>query len=188
MNARSAPSSVSSASASRAVSMKRCDCFGSWANPHHVVRFWIRQIRTTWRAFGRHVVGQSANALPGQAARAVCAFCRSTSSTPQPRTANASARLFPDTVRTKIGGLFCVAPDDRCKCLILLVPLAGLEPARCYHHLILSQARLPIPPQGPRADYSGRPRGVNGSGGAPASWLRRRYRRWLMRPPHISYR
>src|SRR5262249_30619415 len=27
-------------------------------------------------------------------------------------------------------------------------PLAGLEPARCFHHLILSQARLPIPPQG----------------------------------------
>jgi hypothetical protein len=31
------------------------------------------------------------------------------------------------------------------------VPLAGLEPARCFHHLILSQARLPIPPQGPKA-------------------------------------
>jgi hypothetical protein len=29
-----------------------------------------------------------------------------------------------------------------------MVPLAGLEPARCFHHLILSQARLPIPPQG----------------------------------------
>jgi hypothetical protein len=29
-----------------------------------------------------------------------------------------------------------------------LVPLAGLEPARCCHHLILSQARLPIPAQG----------------------------------------
>src|SRR5262249_44250571 len=29
-----------------------------------------------------------------------------------------------------------------------MVPLAGLEPARCCHHLILSQARLPIPPQG----------------------------------------
>src|SRR5437588_11341097 len=29
-----------------------------------------------------------------------------------------------------------------------LEPLAGLEPARCFHHLILSQARLPIPPQG----------------------------------------
>jgi hypothetical protein len=29
-----------------------------------------------------------------------------------------------------------------------VVPLAGLEPARCCHHLILSQARLPIPPQG----------------------------------------
>ena len=28
------------------------------------------------------------------------------------------------------------------------MPLAGLEPARCFHHLILSQARLPIPPQG----------------------------------------
>jgi hypothetical protein len=36
------------------------------------------------------------------------------------------------------------------------VPLAGLEPARCFHHLILSQARLPIPPQGQReAEYSG---------------------------------
>jgi hypothetical protein len=33
-------------------------------------------------------------------------------------------------------------------CLKSLVPLAGLEPARCFHHLILSQARLPIPPQG----------------------------------------
>src|SRR5580700_10361101 len=44
-----------------------------------------------------------------------------------------------------------------------LVPLAGLEPARCFHHLILSQARLPIPPQGldPR-DHSGEAQGVNG--------------------------
>ena len=25
-----------------------------------------------------------------------------------------------------------------------VVPLAGLEPARCFHHLILSQARLPF--------------------------------------------
>jgi hypothetical protein len=33
-----------------------------------------------------------------------------------------------------------------------LVPLAGLEPARCCHHLILSQARLPIPPQGQAID------------------------------------
>jgi hypothetical protein len=32
-----------------------------------------------------------------------------------------------------------------------VVPLAGLEPARCCHHLILSQARLPIPPQGQAA-------------------------------------
>src|SRR5918998_6844460 len=31
-----------------------------------------------------------------------------------------------------------------------LVPLAGIEPARCRHHLILSQARLQLPPQGPR--------------------------------------
>jgi hypothetical protein len=38
-------------------------------------------------------------------------------------------------------------PEIR-KSLIYLVPLAGLEPARCFHHLILSQARLPIPPQG----------------------------------------
>src|SRR3974377_2504656 len=29
-----------------------------------------------------------------------------------------------------------------------MVPLAGPEPARCFHHRILSQARLPIPPQG----------------------------------------
>jgi hypothetical protein len=34
-----------------------------------------------------------------------------------------------------------------------LVPLAGLEPARCCHHLILSQARLPIPPQGQGIDF-----------------------------------
>jgi hypothetical protein len=34
----------------------------------------------------------------------------------------------------------------------LMVPLAGLEPARCFHHLILSQARLPIPPQGQPAE------------------------------------
>jgi hypothetical protein len=33
-----------------------------------------------------------------------------------------------------------------------VVPLAGLEPARCFHHLILSQARLPIPPQGQEID------------------------------------
>ena len=42
-----------------------------------------------------------------------------------------------------------------------LVPLAGLEPARCCHHLILSQARLPLPPQGHGRDHSGRPQGVN---------------------------
>jgi hypothetical protein len=29
-----------------------------------------------------------------------------------------------------------------------VVPLAGLEPARVLAHLILSQARLPVPPQG----------------------------------------
>jgi hypothetical protein len=29
-----------------------------------------------------------------------------------------------------------------------LVPLAGLEPARCCHQQILSLPRLPIPPQG----------------------------------------
>ena len=33
-----------------------------------------------------------------------------------------------------------------------LVPLAGLEPAQCCHYLILSQARLPIPPQGQAID------------------------------------
>ncbi len=43
----------------------------------------------------------------------------------------------------------------------VMVPLAGLEPARCFHHLILSQARLPIPPQGPRPDHSGEGQGVN---------------------------
>src|SRR5207244_6447262 len=43
-----------------------------------------------------------------------------------------------------------------------LVPLAGLEPARCFHHLILSQARLPIPPQGLVRDHSGEVQGVNG--------------------------
>src|ERR1700694_84703 len=37
-----------------------------------------------------------------------------------------------------------------------LVPLAGLEPARVLAHLILSQARLPVPPQGQGgAEYSG---------------------------------
>jgi Family of unknown function (DUF6494) len=36
-----------------------------------------------------------------------------------------------------------------------VVPLAGLEPARCFHHLILSQARLPIPPQGHFCGASG---------------------------------
>ena len=49
-----------------------------------------------------------------------------------------------------------------------VVPLAGLEPARCFHHLILSQARLPIPPQGhycgaSGADHSGAMPRVNGN-------------------------
>ena len=49
-----------------------------------------------------------------------------------------------------------------------VVPLAGLEPARCFHHLILSQARLPIPPQGhfcgaSGADNSGGTVTVNGA-------------------------
>jgi hypothetical protein len=43
-----------------------------------------------------------------------------------------------------------------------VVPLAGLEPARCCHHLILSQARLPIPPQGLVRDHSREVQGVNG--------------------------
>ena len=30
-------------------------------------------------------------------------------------------------------------------CRVFLVPVAGLEPARCCHHQILSLARLPIP-------------------------------------------
>jgi hypothetical protein len=51
---------------------------------------------------------------------------------------------------------------------INVVPLAGLEPARCFHHLILSQARLPIPPQGPAgADHTGRPGRVNAEMGRP---------------------
>jgi hypothetical protein len=43
-----------------------------------------------------------------------------------------------------------------------MVPLAGLEPAQCCHYLILSQARLPIPPQGQARDHSREARGVNG--------------------------
>ena len=35
------------------------------------------------------------------------------------------------------------------------------KPNRYARQPILSQARLPIPPQGPRADYSGRPERVN---------------------------
>jgi hypothetical protein len=35
----------------------------------------------------------------------------------------------------------------------IVVPLAGLEPARPCGHLILSQARLPIPPQGHAGEY-----------------------------------
>jgi hypothetical protein len=47
----------------------------------------------------------------------------------------------------------------------VVVPLAGLEPARCFHHLILSQARLPIPPQGHKSrKYSGGRGPVNGFG------------------------
>jgi hypothetical protein len=67
------------------------------------------------------------------------------------------------------------------------VPLAGLEPARCFHHLILSQARLPIPPQGhfcgiSGADHSHGANRVNGGrkthgGAAPA-----RFRRLLAAP------
>src|SRR6185437_11271275 len=68
-----------------------------------------------------------------------------------------------------------IAPDAA-HAEVGMVPLAGLEPARCFHHLILSQARLPIPPQGPcalgipenkpgahasGADHSGARRGVN---------------------------
>ena len=43
-----------------------------------------------------------------------------------------------------------------------VVPLAGLEPARVLAHLILSQARLPVPPQGRGgAQYSGGRGAVN---------------------------
>jgi hypothetical protein len=54
------------------------------------------------------------------------------------------------------------AGDVRMTNRVKVVPLAGLEPARCCHHLILSQARLPIPPQGLVCDHSGEARGVNG--------------------------
>ena len=40
-----------------------------------------------------------------------------------------------------------------------MVPLAGLEPAQCCHYLILSQARLPIPPQGQAAGIIAAKRG-----------------------------
>src|SRR5215813_3173252 len=52
-----------------------------------------------------------------------------------------------------------------------MVPLAGLEPARCFHHLILSQARLPLPPQGHARDHNGRPGGVNAHTLAPLASL-----------------
>src|SRR5262245_31855937 len=59
------------------------------------------------------------------------------------------------------------AACDEQNCLKLMrlamVPLAGLEPARCRHQQILSLPRLPIPPQGQGgADHSGPWRGVNG--------------------------
>ena len=77
------------------------------------------------------------------------------------------ALAFPPTARqSKIRNTAASWPLDLPPALsntiVSLVPLAGLEPARCCHHLILSQARLPIPPQGPRADYSGGRAGVNG--------------------------
>jgi hypothetical protein len=48
-----------------------------------------------------------------------------------------------------------------------VVPLAGIEPARPYGHLILSQARLPVPPQGQRRDKTlfGRGASANSPGG-----------------------
>ncbi len=36
--------------------------------------------------------------------------------------------------------------DLQSQVFLKLVPKAGLEPARCRHHRILSPARLPIPP------------------------------------------
>ena len=36
----------------------------------------------------------------------------------------------------------------QCTMSFILVPGAGIEPARCYHRGILSPLRLPIPPPG----------------------------------------
>src|SRR5207244_10559186 len=67
------------------------------------------------------------------------------------------------------------------------VALTGLEPARCCHHLILSQARLPIPPQGlDRRDHSGGARGVNGPIPLPLS--HRYMGRWSMATASIGSR
>ena len=40
-----------------------------------------------------------------------------------------------------------IKEDKKISCLLLLVPLAGVEPARYHYHWILSPARLPISPQ-----------------------------------------
>ena len=53
--------------------------------------------------------------------------------------------------------------------LILLVPLAGLEPARPCGQQILSLSRLPIPPQGHAADHSRAARPVNRPGRTPGA-------------------
>ena len=50
-----------------------------------------------------------------------------------------------------VTGLLSLSEQTRTAANEEVVPLAGLEPARCCHHLILSQARLPIPPQGQAA-------------------------------------
>src|SRR6185312_7055502 len=57
-----------------------------------------------------------------------------------------------------------------------LVPLAGVEPARCCHHQILSLARLPVPPQGHHAilgggDHSDARRPVNADRALTVLWV-----------------
>jgi hypothetical protein len=79
--------------------------------------------------------------------------------------AGARAASFPvaDTARTQVAGQNTGVRPVTPNYLVELVPLAGLEPARCFHHLILSQARLPIPPQGLAGrDHSHGGQGVNG--------------------------
>jgi hypothetical protein len=80
----------------------------------------------------------------------------------------ASFGLRPDHIRVSVRKSARRACDtSRCRGVhridfMEMVPLAGLEPARCRHQQILSLPRLPIPPQGHIGrEYSGDPRGVN---------------------------